>query len=327
MNKSLILTMFVVSTVSMHAENSSNKKKEEISGYEMEQVVVLSEKAQKALKTVKEVIEVPYQSIGYEFKKMETQYKQYKDAVEALGLLITAEQVNSIQERKELTLDQALAVMAYNVTNCPESLEELLEYYKRPIYKGRFRPRVILPAELDIKHWQDKYRSSWEYLLLAPQAKHVRFINSRGGHFVNALYMTNNIHTVPILDYLFSVKVNSRTYDKVDDSVILFMIGRFPTGISLNYLLRGLDRCRDDVNGEFFKRYRKSYPEKIIIIMSGANNHWAKIKVDRLKWKEVILEYPKDDLPRWQKDFLNDVLNAIDEQEKIESERKTEKDK
>ncbi len=322
--------MFVISSaVSMHAENSSNKKKEEISGYEMEQVVVLSEKAKKALRKVKDTIEAPYQNRGYKLKELNIQYQQYNDAIEKLGRVITIEQTKSIQKQKELTLDQALVVMAYNVTNNPELLKELFEYYKRPEYEpGEPQPHVIRPKRLNRKHCKEKYRSCWEYLILAPQNEQVSFMNSRGGgHFSKALHRIHQIHTVPLLDYIFSVKINSQTFDRYFDSRILFMIGRFPTDASLSYLLEGLALCRDDKTGDFIKRSARTYYEILVIAMSGANNARAEIKVDRERWKEVILEYPKDDLPQWQKNFLDDVLKAIDEQEKIESERKTEKDK
>ena len=304
---------------SLYAENKEVKLNETVAETEAEQIT-LSEESKKALKKLKEAIESPYKNKDiYDVKKLASQYKKYKYSVEKLGKLITKEQAASINKMEEISLDYALAAMAYNVTADPRILEELFEFYKEnngPPYK-----HVSLPPPLEDMHCIEKYHSAWKYLFLAPLGdKRVRFIEDL---FTDALFISNNIHSVPILYYNFTLNKAWSGFKCSAHGTMLFSISGFPSPTSLNYLLKGLSLCRDGSTGTFLKaNYSGTYKQVIVIIMSGANNQGAKIKHDTTKWKTVISEYPKDNLPAWQKEFLDQVLEAIEKQKKIDAQNK-----
>ena len=195
----LLQICFLLGINSLYAENKDVKLNETVVETEAEQIT-LSEEEKKALKELKAAIEAPYKNKGsYNIKKLASQYKQYKDAVEVLGKLITKEQAASINKMEEISLEYALAKMAYNVTNNPKLLKELFEFYK----EVPSNMHVSLPPPLEDKHCIEKYRSSWEYLFLAPLGdKRVNFMNN-DNFFLDALYWTNNIHSVPVLYYNF----------------------------------------------------------------------------------------------------------------------------
>ncbi len=310
---------------------------------------VFSEDVLKAIEKVKHAIEDPNKNRGYEAEKLEMQYKKYDDAVRKLGRLVTSEHAIIIQNLKEIEINQAIAVMAYNVTTKPEQLAELFRYYntegviildldeeeKKAIvslpdeFKPWNDPSIEIhggpdPAPLNPKHCVEKYRSAWEYLMLAPKNKKVKFINyGDESYSLNAMRVINNLHSTSLLSYAFSITYNSPLFDSYFDDLALLDITYFATAQSLEYILGGLAECTQ----RKARKFKKNIPEKLILAMSGSFNSSGKIKRDPQKWKEVITAYPKDNLPQWQKDFLNDVLKAIDKQEKIETERKTEKKK
>lgn len=141
----------------------------------------------------------------------------------------------------------------------------------------------------------------------------------------------NEQKSLPLISYYLSSKKNSNSYS-ISDFSFLAVFKMFPSKNSLDCILDGLSLCAEN-NQKFVTRKKElKYPDVYIGMLSGLNNkpidkerkvrirheessyRYIPKNIDRLKWKEVILSYLKNDLPQWQKNFLDDVLEAIDEQ-------------
>ena len=318
----------------MYAENKDVKLDKTVTETKTEQTV-LAKEAQKAIKKIQETIEAPYQNKAESTRaQKEEQYNQYKEAIDQLGKLITAEQASVIQKKDEVTLEEELAAMAYSVTNSPKILEELIKIYRtrgdngvqrgtlspkqseeeRKIYRIPTMPNLgDVPVHLEDIHCVEKYRHAWEYLLLAPRCELIHDRWTRDDP-VSALRRIANIATVPLCDYFFTIRINSTDY-RSQDARILYLICNSPKESSLNYLLKGLALCRVDKSGKYTFDYFKN--------ASGCMS----IEKHRDKWKTVIVDYPKDKLPAWQKEFLDQVLVNMEKQKVIDAKEKLQKEK
>ena len=294
--KQLIITMFImINIINLSAEDSEQLDKDIL----------------KAIDHIKAAIEAPYKNKSkYDHSKLEIQYMKYEKACTELGHLVSKSQINRIRSKKEIRLEEAIMTIAYDFVNKPELVKNILDYYKLSL-----PPRESLPRLLR-EHYKSDYLSAWQYILLAPPIRQIASINKRGGGYpLNALFMINDIHSSPVLNYIFIVKFSSIMFNSYVDSRLVRMTARFPSLQSLNYLLTALNACEKS-NWRFSTNLIQ---QKLIVTMSGKNNSWSQIKVDKKKWRDVILAYPKGELLQWQKEFLDDVLKAIDEQEKKET--------
>jgi hypothetical protein len=300
-----------------------------------ENIEPFSEEVLKAIDVLKQAIEAPYQNDKKnDYPKLEVQYNDYSEAVKKLGTLITGDQAKKLSLLSEPDLNQVLALMSHNITNYSEKLKELFSYYKKGDHARSFTP------VLRVKHINKTFRSSWEYLLLSPPNKTVANFNSEELKIVRALFAIESRCSLPILDFYLKNKFVSKSFDYEEDYFLFPMLTYFPSAESLHYLLSWLEFCLSMNNGAFPKKQAKSYRLRLIKSLSNCyetpegierrNSNFNSLvpyilavrgvsHLERQKWKEVILAYPKVDLPQWQKEFLDDVLKAIDEQEKKEA--------
>ena len=273
-----------------------------------------TKEVQEKVDHLKSVIEY---SAEYSSTDKEKEYKNYHVAVVELAKSTSSELVQQIIERTKININDALIVMAHNIANKPELLNEILEFYKKPSYKNKaYTPKVIRPRRLKDEHCTEKYSHAWTFLLFAPQNEKVRFLFSSGvGLPISALRSIYNPHLINVFFYA-SVQVN-HTNLKLRNmfSKLFTSLSRYPSNSTMNFLLEGISFFDKDNTTNYIGDSRKTFLD----ILSTKGHKWQKNKRNPQKWKEVILAYPKGDLPQWQKDFLDDVLKAIDEQEKKEA--------
>jgi len=306
---------------------------------------MLSEEILNGVKDVKSIVEKSAKEIiasGWQ-ERCEKEYREYHEAVLKLAKLVSPELVKEINAQKEIDINQAIVVMSWNIAKEPERLEELLEYYRfhpedwmmkveslmtpekfaeykkqNPNFKTEVyvEPHIREPRDLEERHCIEAYRHAWEFLLLAPQKEEVSFIFSYGvGHPIAALRLIKNSHLSSLFFYT-SVKVTRvESRDMRKFSRLFIALCKYPSVKTLNYILLGLEHHKGNQTIDYLDNIVDDYKT----ILSTKGFKWQKEKRSPQKWKEVILAYPKEDLPEWQKKFLDDVLKAIDEQEKKET--------
>jgi hypothetical protein len=305
---------------------------------------MLSEEILNGVKDVKSIVEKSAKEIiasGWQ-ERCEKEYREYHEAVLKLAKLVSPELVKEINAQKEIDINQAIVVMSWNIAKEPERLEELLEYYRfhpedwmmkveslmtpekfaeykkqNPNFKTEVyvEPHIREPRDLEERHCIETYRHAWEFLLLAPKKEDVGFLfTTYMGHPISALDKIFEVKSSAIMAYIYDVTMVDNKYTssryRRKYSCLAFVLKRYMNKNSLHYYLLS-NRVNKKENKLMLRAFGLRKPLK--------TETSAELRFERQKWKKVILAYPKDDLPQWQKEFLDDVLKAIDKQEKKET--------
>ena len=267
----------------------------------------------------------------------EENYDDYKNTVLMLGESIDEKEKEFIEKldlKYPTGIDRQLLIMSFNIFKDQQLLTELVEYFQKTTPRGLTPPMRLFQTKR-------KYQYIWQYILLAPHSKIIRRVNSlhySKGNAYYALREMNSNYSVPIIYYYLNLSLSLNIYKKEIFS-FLVLLKNTPSQSSLSYILKGLQSSK---NSTLIQKNSEDLGLFINVLSGGTNSrsvskkrkwhnrllkrfgerwlegpyHPLPINTDYLKWKEVILAYPKGDLPQWQKEFLDDVLKAIDKQEK-----------
>lgn len=238
-------------------------------------------------------------------------FREYRQEVAKLGQAVNEELAAKISAKADLTLDEALALMAFRIEQKPELLDEVINkaLAKDPLSipnRGGSHP-VALTDEFA----QEKYRSSWEFLLLAPWTKQVKWMNKRS-HFFIALLRIKNWQSMPLLDYELELRIKHNIYQKDREAFASSFLTYFASNHALDYMLLQLARFRMP-NGEF-ELVGSFFDARTYFIYMIAHRGFFKVnpRIKPQAWKKVVEDYNREGLEDWQVDFLEKMLEIID---------------
>ena len=226
----------------------------------------------------------------------EIRFEKYRMLLEKLAVATAGKELST----SKIDLENTIVAIAQNYHDDPNLMDELIADYGS--WKGdkRRRPVALHPQALKDKHATEKYRLTWEALLLAPETKEIRFMERR---IFEPFQRIDNPESIPALVEAFRLTTltrNAPQFPRLFDRQIwiISVLTQWPEERTLTALFR----CLDFVD----KRNEGQEPE---IRYDGSTMRWRVFKFITLpdnrgitkrekrllrrvrKWKAVVDKY------------------------------------
>jgi len=165
-------------------------------------------------------------------------HAQFLVLLQTLDRQVSENLATKIVNSSTATIERNLIEMARNYGQHPEYYAQLVKYYEHPVMRDA---RVQRPPGLAAQHAVEKYRSTWELLLLAPSTHESRFMRRV---CFQAIETIRNDASIPLLVRLYEranvgVQNGFRRNNALDEQMaVLKALNRYCDSAGLHAMLR-----------------------------------------------------------------------------------------